>query len=141
MVRCIAYGRCRWIICCNDSTLHHRHFLFAGRNHLGNLQVGYSFYQLTVMQTKFKWTDKQRLLMVGGLSMGISMAPSLEMAKILADDLYIFSQAPADFLNSDTHVQVKLKNVFEFGKMMNLTDVYDNLIKLDKEDDTDSFAA
>lgn len=141
MARRVAYGRCLWIICCNDSTLHHRHFLFAGRNHLGNLQVGDSLYQLTVMQTKFKWTDKQRLLFVNGLSLGVSMAPSLEIARKLGEDIYFLAKAPVEQINSDERIQQKLKTVFQLQIILGPNNLYEQFLALEKDEETDSFAA
>lgn len=133
MSRRVAYGRCLWIICCNDSTLHHRHFLFAVRNHLGNLQVGDSLYQLTAMQTKFKWNDKQRLLLISGLSMGISLSPSIEMSQRLGEDIYYFTKASADQINSDERIQKKLKHVFELQIILGPNNLYEQFLKLEKE--------
>ena len=137
----VAHGRCFWIICCNDSRLRHWHFLSAGGNHLGNLQVGDSLHQLTVMQTKFKWTDKQRLLFVNGLSLGVSMAPSLEIARKLGEDIYFFAKAPAEQINSDERIQKKLKVVFELQLILGKNNLYEQFLALEKDDETDSFAA
>ena len=93
------------------------------------------------MQTKFKWTDKQRLLFVCGLSMGVAMSPSLEMAHQLGEDIYFFAKAPAEQINSDERIQKKLKAVFELQLILGKNNLYEQFLALEKDDDTDSFAA
>lgn len=93
------------------------------------------------MQTKFKWKDKQRLLMIRGLSMGIIMSQSLDAAHNLAEDIFAFSKYTPEQINSDESIQKKLKFMFILQKQMNVNQLYEELVMLDKYDETTSFAA
>ena len=85
------------------------------------------------MQTKFKWTDKQRLLLIGGLSMGISLSPSIEISQRLGEDIYYFTKASADHINTDERIQKKLKHVFELQIIRGPDNLYEQFLKLEKE--------
>jgi hypothetical protein len=85
------------------------------------------------MQTKFKWTDKQRLLLISGLSMGISLSPSIEMSQRLSEDIYYFTKASADQINTDERIQKKLKYIFELQITLGPNNLYEQFLKLEKE--------
>lgn len=93
------------------------------------------------MQTKFKWNPEQRLIMIAGIALGVTLTPNIEMAHILGEDIYIFANGKADFINGDERIQSKLKNVFEMQQLLGTSNVYEKMLQLEKEDDQDSFAA
>ena len=96
------------------------------------------------MQTKFKWTPEQRLLMIGGISLGVTMTSTIEQAHILAEDIYLFSIASSEIINKDESIQSKLKNVFIQSKLKNVCDkninIYEELLKLEKTEDDDQIS-
>lgn len=93
------------------------------------------------MQTKFKWKPEQRLLIISGLAIGITITPSIETANILGEDVYIFASGKADYINNDEYIQSKLKIVFEKQKLLGKGNIYEKMLELDKDDDQYSFAA
>lgn len=93
------------------------------------------------MQTKFKWKAEQRLMMIAGLALGITLAPNIEIAHTLGEDIYIFANGAADFINSDERIQSKLKKVFEMQQLLGKNNIYEKMLQLDKDDDQTSFAA
>lgn len=93
------------------------------------------------MQTKFKWTEKQRLKMIDSLGMGVLMSPSLEVSHKIGEYIIIFTKASSDFINDDEYVQERLKTIFKFQKALNVTELHDTLVKLESDDESSSFAA
>ena len=85
------------------------------------------------MQTKFKWTDKQRLLFVGGFSFAVSIAPSLEIARKFGKDIYFLANAPAEQINSDERIQQMLKHTFELHITLGPNNLYEQFLKSEKE--------
>lgn len=93
------------------------------------------------MQTKFKWKPEQRLILIAGIALGVTLTPNIETAHIWGEDIYIFANGEADFINSDERIQNKLKVVFEMQKRLGTNNLYEKMLQLDKDDDQDSFAA
>lgn len=87
------------------------------------------------MQTKFKWTPEQRLLMIGGISLGVTMTSTIEQAHILAEDIHLFSIASPEIINKDEFIQSKLKNVCNKN-----IKIYEELLKLEKKEDDDQIS-
>jgi hypothetical protein len=96
------------------------------------------------MQTKFKWTDKQRLIIISGVSTAVTMSSSLQLARALGEDIYFFAKASAEQINSDERIQKKLKVVFESQMILGENNFYEQFLKLEKEtseNDQISFSA
>ena len=85
------------------------------------------------MQTQFKWTDKQRLLIIDAMGMGISMTNDIEKAKTMGLDISMFAAANSDFLNTNEYVQKKLTFVFNLSKTLGTTEMHDELLRLENE--------
>lgn len=93
------------------------------------------------MQTKFKWTDKQRLYTIGRFAYAAEICP-LEMARTYVNDIIFIIKCSADEINNDKAFNLKLEAVFALQKMITgSSEFYDSLIKLEQESETDSFAA
>lgn len=93
------------------------------------------------MQTKFKWKPEQRLMLIAGLALGVSLAPNINIAQILGEDIYVFAKGEVDFINNNERIQTKLKKVFEIQQLLGKNNVYERMLQLDKDDDQTSFAA
>jgi hypothetical protein len=94
------------------------------------------------MQTKFKWKDKQRLLMIAGLSMGVMLVHKIDAAHNLGGDIYVLANAKAEFINNDERIQNKLKVVFELQQTLGKGNIYEKMLELEKdEDEQTSFGA
>jgi len=93
------------------------------------------------MQTKFKWNSKQRLILIAGIALGVTLTPNIETAHILGEDIYVFANGEADFINGDERIQNKLKTVFQMQQLLGTNNLYERMLQLEKEDDQDSFAA
>ena len=87
------------------------------------------------VQTKFKWTPEQRLLMIGRISLGVTMTSTIEQAHILAEDIYLFSIASSEIINKDESIQSKLKKVCDKN-----IKIYEELLKLEKKEDDDQIS-
>lgn len=87
------------------------------------------------MQTKFKWTPKQRLMLIAALSLGVKMAPNIETAHSIAEDIYSFANVTADAINSNEHIQTLLRHAFELQQLIGKNNIYEEMLKLDKDDD------
>jgi hypothetical protein len=94
------------------------------------------------VQTKFKWTDKQRLLVISAISLGIVMSPSVELSRHLAEDIYIISKGTVENLNTDKELQEKLKKSFELQIFLGLdgNNLYNQLLELEKEKDSEQIS-
>lgn len=69
------------------------------------------------------------------------MSPNIQTAYALGEDIYIFANGEADFINGDERIQNKLKTVFEMQQLLGNNNIYERMLQLDKDDDQDAFAA
>ena len=97
------------------------------------------------MQTKFKWTPTQRMLLIQSMAMGIMMSPSQEISNILANDIYKFSTLSAESINEDVEIQSKLKTLFsitnDLSNSMKDANLHNLLLKEENKEEKISFGA
>ena len=53
------------------------------------------------MQTKFKWTEKQRFCTIARFAYAATICPTLEMARSYAIDIILITKGSVDEINND----------------------------------------